>query len=128
MSFCPKCRAEYETGFARCADCEVPLVNKLPEPKQAEIESAVVHLCSVPNAIEAIFICDLLKQAGIEATYRALRTSQYIAITRDDLFNQNWGEIIVLDKDYITAKEIVDTYLKDIENQKNEGKPEEKEA
>jgi hypothetical protein len=33
MPFCPECRAEYRTGFDRCARCDVDLVSedKLPE-------------------------------------------------------------------------------------------------
>ena len=30
--FCPKCHAEYIAGFRRCADCDVPLVEELPQP------------------------------------------------------------------------------------------------
>jgi Putative prokaryotic signal transducing protein len=33
---CPKCHAEYQPGFTRCADCDVALVTTLPEaaPRQ----------------------------------------------------------------------------------------------
>lgn len=30
--FCPECRAEYRSGFTRCADCDVDLVRELSEP------------------------------------------------------------------------------------------------
>jgi len=30
--FCPECKAEYRQGFTVCADCDIPLVNKLPGP------------------------------------------------------------------------------------------------
>ena len=34
--FCPKCHAEYIPGFTRCADCDLPLVDELPQcPKRA---------------------------------------------------------------------------------------------
>jgi hypothetical protein len=122
MPFCPKCRAEYEFGIAKCSDCLIPLVNRLPEPQKAELESAVVHLCTVPNEFEAILICDILKQAGIEASYRSLKISRYVNITIDELFKNCWGGVIVLDKDYNTAKEIIDEYLKNIEEKQ---KPEE---
>ncbi len=29
--FCPKCHAEYREGFYKCADCDVWLVNALPD-------------------------------------------------------------------------------------------------
>ncbi len=28
--FCPKCRTEYRKSFTTCADCDIPLVDKLP--------------------------------------------------------------------------------------------------
>ncbi len=31
LMFCPNCRAEYRPGFARCSDCDVPLVEHLDE-------------------------------------------------------------------------------------------------
>jgi hypothetical protein len=27
---CPQCKAEYRDGYARCADCDVPLIDELP--------------------------------------------------------------------------------------------------
>lgn len=128
MPFCPKCRAEYEYGVAKCEDCDAPLVSQLPEAKKDETfnsdNSEVVHLCTVNNETEAVLMCDLLKQAGIEASYRSPWVSRYyIGVTIDQAFT--WGEIMVLDKDYDTAKEIVDEYLKDIDNKKTEKKQEE---
>src|SRR5260370_26766311 len=37
--FCPNCRAEYRSGFARCSDCEVDLVEDLPpqNPQDPEL-------------------------------------------------------------------------------------------
>ncbi len=39
--FCPLCKAEYREGFYRCADCDVDLVNSLPQPpaEEAPVES-----------------------------------------------------------------------------------------
>ena len=31
MAWCPKCRNEYVEGVTVCADCQVPLVDELPE-------------------------------------------------------------------------------------------------
>jgi hypothetical protein len=30
--FCPQCRMEYREGFVECSDCQIPLVDRLPEP------------------------------------------------------------------------------------------------
>jgi hypothetical protein len=35
MKYCPQCKAEYRQGFARCADCDVPLMPGLPEAEKA---------------------------------------------------------------------------------------------
>jgi hypothetical protein len=29
--FCPRCEAEFRSGFTLCSDCDVPLVDALPE-------------------------------------------------------------------------------------------------
>src|SRR5664279_262356 len=29
--FCPECRAKYRSGFSRCSDCNVELVQEIPE-------------------------------------------------------------------------------------------------
>jgi len=34
--FCPLCKAEYREGFYRCSDCDVELVNFLPEARAEE--------------------------------------------------------------------------------------------
>ena len=31
MPFCPECQAEYREGFTRCAECDLDLVEKLPD-------------------------------------------------------------------------------------------------
>jgi hypothetical protein len=36
--FCPQCKAEYRSGFARCADCDVELVYELPAMALAVVE------------------------------------------------------------------------------------------
>jgi hypothetical protein len=36
--FCPQCRVEYREGFVECADCHVPLVERLREPATPEAE------------------------------------------------------------------------------------------
>ncbi len=71
--FCPKCKAEYRSGFTVCADCDVPLVDKLPKErkektrlkqthKDAKFEEVIVTF----NQGEIAFIKSLLDDAGIE--------------------------------------------------------------
>lgn len=36
MPYCPECHDEYRPGFTHCVDCEVPLVDELPEPPETD--------------------------------------------------------------------------------------------
>ncbi|MGA7160706.1 MAG: zinc ribbon domain-containing protein [Bacteroidota bacterium] len=38
MPFCPNCKAEYVIGTLRCSDCNLSLVDHLPEEQQIEYE------------------------------------------------------------------------------------------
>jgi len=70
MPFCPRCRCEYRSGFTRCNDYSVELVDSLPEetresPDIGELE--LVELSSFPNPMEAQMIQELLENNGIES-------------------------------------------------------------
>ncbi len=53
--FCPKCKAEYRPGYTVCADCGVPLVDRLPpEPEHEE----PVDTTSLPPNTELVHILD----------------------------------------------------------------------
>jgi hypothetical protein len=58
--FCPKCRAEYVDGITVCADCGVPLVEKLPEEKEK-------HLI-LPEYVELLYTHD----AGLIAIIKSI--------------------------------------------------------
>jgi hypothetical protein len=111
MSFCPECRAEYELGIAKCADCDVPLVNELP--KEPEPYCGLAAIAEVYDETAAIFYCDMLSQAGIDATYRSFSVPGYGDIVRE--LEPFWGEVLVLDKDADKAEQIITEYLKSIE-------------
>ena len=38
MPFCPNCKTEYIAGITRCSDCNVSLVERLPDERPAEYE------------------------------------------------------------------------------------------
>jgi hypothetical protein len=64
--YCPECGVEYRAGFTECADCHVPLVEKLPDP--AEVPSPDLELVKVlegNNAIVEAVAKMSLEQAGI---------------------------------------------------------------
>jgi hypothetical protein len=51
MPYCPDCQAEYQAGIAKCADCDVALVEKLPE---GEVELREVFRCTNQAAAQRI--------------------------------------------------------------------------
>ncbi len=63
--FCPECGAEYHSGVAQCADCEVPLA---PEPpaEPAHPEPDLVELTEISEPALLPVILGLLRSAGIE--------------------------------------------------------------
>jgi len=62
--FCPKCRSEYRTGFTRCSDCNVRLVDRLP---QTESVAELVRIRSYSNDGELFLAKSVLESAGIDA-------------------------------------------------------------
>jgi hypothetical protein len=62
--FCPECGAEYKEGIVECADCEVTLVDRLPEPEHPEPDLVEVAKTSDPALLPVVV--SLLEAAGIE--------------------------------------------------------------
>ena len=50
--FCPECKAEYRPGFTRCTDCDLDLVEELPEDN-VEYEFATEDNCEVVAVVSA---------------------------------------------------------------------------
>lgn len=64
--FCPECKAEYVKGIKVCADCEVPLVEKLPEEKKERIVRVEYEeLLYTPDQGLVVIIKSILDNAGI---------------------------------------------------------------
>ncbi|MFB3896907.1 MAG: putative signal transducing protein [bacterium] len=141
MPFCPKCKAEFVAGIRKCSDCDIPLVYALSsEPDQkddsntpihqvkgTEVESALVHLCTVNNEIEAIILRDLLEEAGIESSCQDNSFIHYLypRLVGQEHNNIGRNDVMVLDKDYKAAKQIAEDYFKSIETREKEEKSEE---
>ncbi len=71
--FCPKCKAEYRSGFTVCADCDVPLVDKLPEEKELPPKPPYKQLKALFNTVEIAVIKSLLDDAKIDYYFRGER-------------------------------------------------------
>ena len=61
--YCPSCRAEFREGFLRCEDCDVFLVETLPEEP---VKPGYVQLATVFTEGEIAFMKSSLDQAGID--------------------------------------------------------------
>lgn len=65
MPYCPECRTEFRPGVATCSDCQVDLVDSLPDgpPVGDSIEEVVVG--SYSTAMEAEMWAELLRNDGV---------------------------------------------------------------
>ena len=75
--FCPQCRAEYREGFFRCSDCDIPLVDQLPDrpvtDRQAGSETdhpQLVVLRTFPTVVDADLAKSALESVGIDSMVR----------------------------------------------------------
>jgi hypothetical protein len=72
MPFCPLCKAEYSSGTKRCPDCEVDLVDELPEEADLEglndeedLPEDLVLLYRTTNKVYAEFLKETLENSNI---------------------------------------------------------------
>jgi hypothetical protein len=77
--FCPRCGAEYRSGFLRCSDCDVALVDQLPvdpptghSPRGSDIDDReLVVVRTYPSVIDADLAKTALDAAGIDSMVRS---------------------------------------------------------
>jgi hypothetical protein len=70
MPFCPLCKSEYGSGTKRCPDCEVDLVEELPEEaemedSEGELPENLILLYSTRNKVYAEFLKETLENSDI---------------------------------------------------------------
>jgi hypothetical protein len=70
MPFCPLCKSEYSPGTKRCPDCEVDLIEELPEDAESDdsvedLPENLVFLYNTRNKVYAEFLKETLENSGI---------------------------------------------------------------
>jgi hypothetical protein len=70
MPFCPLCKSEYSPGTKRCSDCEVDLIEELPEEQDLEevveeLPENLVLLYHTRNKVYAEFLKETLENSNI---------------------------------------------------------------
>ncbi len=65
--FCPNCKAEYQQGYTRCSDCDVPLVDTLPEESHGEVDpdARFIKLFETNDQTDISVVKSILDGAGI---------------------------------------------------------------
>jgi hypothetical protein len=62
--YCPQCKAEYRQGFTRCSDCDLDLVDTLPqEAERTDEANGIIWMGD--NQDTCVALCLRLKDAGI---------------------------------------------------------------
>lgn len=74
---CPSCGSEYREGFARCADCDVDLVEPPPPPAE-EPPVELVKVYETSNAAVIPLVESLLDDAGIEFMTKGAEIQDFI--------------------------------------------------
>ncbi len=66
MPFCPECRYEYVPGHTRCPDCDVALVDVLPEKQTGDpSDKEYVELHPLPGQVYADMVKEVFDKEGI---------------------------------------------------------------
>lgn len=106
--FCPKCKYEYKEGILVCPDCDIELVEKLPEIKVLNFDT--IELCEVEDEFEAYLIISLLEENNIECFLR----ENFLPHTRVTLGEKRKYATIIINREKLEDAKII------IENFKTE--------
>ena len=63
--FCPECKAEYRDGFTRCADCDVDLLERLPESEPELSEDSFQEVWAGEDQAQCVAVCRQLRAADV---------------------------------------------------------------
>src|SRR5215475_13286722 len=62
--YCPECRAEFRPGFIRCSDCDVDLVEELPEGESSSGKTRML-LWECADQAKRVGVCRELQKTNI---------------------------------------------------------------
>lgn len=75
--FCPRCRSEYRSGYTKCGECKIPLVQVLPpEPKIEYIEYEQILATNSPS--DRALLKSILDAEGITYYFDGEHTAPYV--------------------------------------------------
>jgi hypothetical protein len=92
MMFCPRCNAEYRSGFTRCSECDIPLVYRFPvQPVQPfeDEQPQLILLRTYSNDADASLAKSVLEAAGIDSVVKSpndFRMSRFFGYEGTDVY------------------------------------------
>ena len=84
MPYCPNCRDEFQDWVKICPDCQVPLVEELPElPEMKPSKEPLVHVATAPSESIAYMWAGILEDNGIKCLVKSaeLKAAMYFLPT-----------------------------------------------
>ena len=108
---CPECGSEYREGFTQCSDCDVALVEALPEDA-GEPDVEIVKVFTATNAAVLPLVESVLLDANIEFMTKSEGLQDVFALGRFGMGSNNLigpATIWVRKDDETAALELIDT-------------------
>ncbi len=110
MPYCPKCYDEFEDWVKICPDCNIDLIDELPNSTGHEFnKEPIVHIATAPNEAIANMWSGILEENSIRCMLKGmgLQASMYASPLAVNY------EIYVLESEADKAKEILEPFLED---------------
>ncbi len=110
MSYCPRCRDEFESWVEACPDCRIPLVEQLSaSPEPFENDEPLVKIATAPNEPIANMWSGILADHNIRCLLKGGNLGAAMYIPTIVLSYQ----VYVLESETDKAKEILAPFLED---------------
>jgi len=121
MSFCPKCRTEFRSGFYKCSDCGSPLVASLsPIPEEGhQDEDELVSVFDPADPLIGQALAALLEDKGIRCILKSEQIPVYANVAM--MLRPRWGQLMVLEGNRVRAEDLIKEYLSAPEQENLDG-------